>query len=289
MSEKEIDEISGVNTTGHEWDGIKELNNPLPRWWVNLFYITIVWAVIYWILMPAWPGLTDFTKGVRNHSERENVAIAMASLDEARAASLTQLTSVEDIADVERDPDLLQFALEAGGSLFGDNCATCHGAGGQGFEGYPSLVDDVWLWGGSLDAIEQTLRYGIRSTHPETRFNMMQAFGGDGLLRHEQIVDLVEYVVHLSGREADGEAVARAAESFALQCSSCHGATGAGIQAMGAPDLTDQIWLYGGDREAIYQSIYDGRTGVMPAWTDRLSDPQIVALAVYVHALGGGE
>ena len=286
---KDVDDFTGVETTGHEWDGIKELNNPLPRWWLIVFYVTVIWSVAYWILMPAWPGITGYTKGLRNHSERENVAVQMAALNEQRAEATQRLIEAPSLQAIENDADLLQFAMAAGESLFGDNCATCHGAGGQGFVGYPSLVDDAWIWGGTLEAIQQTLHYGIRSTHPQTRFNMMLAYGADGLLSREQIADLTEYVVSISGRDADAAAAARAEPIFQQQCASCHEADGTGMQVMGAPDLTDAIWLYGGEREAIFETIYDGRGGVMPAWTDRLADEQIIALAVYVHALGGGE
>jgi len=289
MAEKEVDEHTGVATTGHEWDGVRELDNPLPRWWLIIFWITVAWSVIYWVLMPAWPGITGYTQGLRDHSERENVEAAVAALDEERGASMKALLDVEEIGDIERDPQLFQFASAAGASLFGDNCATCHGAGGQGFTGYPSLVDDAWLWGGSLQEIQKTLHHGIRSGHPETRFNIMQAYGEEGLLSRAEISDLVEYVVALSGREADAEAGARAAETFEAQCVTCHGPDGRGQQALGAPNLTDAIWLYGGEREAIRETLQYGRAGVMPAWTDRLTDEQIVALAVYVHSLGGGE
>jgi len=288
-TQKDVDDFTGVETTGHEWDGIKELNNPLPRWWLIVFYATVIWSLVYWVLMPAWPGIAGYTKGVRNHSERENVAVQMAALNEERAAATQQLIEAPSLQAIENDANLLQFAMAAGESLFGDNCATCHGAGGQGFAGYPSLVDDAWLWGGKLEDIQQTLHYGIRSGHPETRFNMMMAYGRDNLLPREQISDLTEYVVALSGREADAAAVERAEPVFQQQCASCHGADGAGVQALGAPNLTDAIWLYGGERETIHETIYEGRGGVMPAWTDRLGDDQIIALAVYVHALGGGE
>ena len=286
---KHVDDVTGVETTGHVWDGIRELNNPLPRWWLIVFWVTVAWSVGYWILMPAWPGITGYTKGLREHSERENVAIQLAALDEQRAEATQRLIEAPSLEAIENDADLLQFAMAAGRSLFGDNCATCHGAGGQGFIGYPSLVDDSWLWGGTLEDIQYTLHYGIRSTHPNTRFNMMLAYGRDGLLTREQISDLTEYVVALSGREADQEAVLRAEPLYQQQCASCHGADGTGMQIMGAPNLTDAIWLFGGDREAITETLVNGRGGVMPAWTDRLSDEQIIALAVYVHALGGGE
>ncbi len=289
MSDKEIDQPTGVETTGHEWDGIKELNNPLPRWWLIILWVTVAWSVVYWILMPSWPGITGHFAGVRGHTERANVEAAINALDAQRSAQMQQLLNVSSIEDVERDPQLLQFAMNAGASLFGDNCATCHGAGGQGYKGYPSLVDDAWIWGGTLENIQKTLHHGIRAAHPETRINVMLAFGETGAFTREQVSDMVEYVTQLSGREADQAAVERAAPLFAQQCASCHGAEGKGQQELGAPNLTDAIWLYGGERNDLHQTIYFGRAGVMPYWTDRLSDEQITALSVYVHSLGGGE
>lgn len=290
MAEKEIDQPTGVETTGHEWDGIKELNNPLPRWWVIVFYVSIVWSVVYWVFMPSWPGINGYLKGVRNHTERQNVETAMSELAAKRSDQMGRLLAVNNIADIERDPELLQYTLKAGESLFGDNCATCHGAGGQGAKGgYPALVDDDWLWGGSLNDIQQTIRYGVRSGHANARFNIMQAYGRDGLLPAGQVDDLVEYVASLSGGEANEAAVERAAPVFAQQCASCHGPEGRGDQAQGAPNLTDHIWLYGGDKLTIRQTLYEGRGGVMPNWSGRLSEEQVTALAVYVHSLGGGE
>ncbi len=289
MSDKEIDQPTGVETTGHEWDGIKELNNPLPRWWLIILWITVIWSVVYWVLMPSWPGLTGHFEGVRGHTERANVDAAIAALESQRSAEMQQLLSVSSINEVESDPQLLQFAMNAGASLFGDNCATCHGAGGQGFKGYPSLVDDAWLWGGALDDIQKTLHHGIRSTHPETRISAMLAYGETGAFDRGQIDDLVEYVMHISGRSANQEAVVRAAPLYAQQCVSCHGPEGMGDPSQGAPNITDAIWLYGGERADIRETIYSGRAGVMPHWTDRLTDEQITALAVYVHSLGGGE
>ncbi len=277
------------DTTGHEWDGIREFNNPLPRWWVLTFYATVVWAIVYWVFMPAWPGLTGYTKGLRNHSERANVAADIARLEAARGASIKRLAAVTRVEEVENDPDLLQFTLAAGASIFGDNCATCHGSGGQGFPGYPNLNDDSWLWGGSFADIKQTIRYGIRSGHEKAHVSVMQAFGRDGLLPPETISDLVAHVIRLSGGEADAAAAARAAPVFQQQCAACHGPAGKGDPLQGAPDLTDAIWLYGGDRKSIHTTLTNGRAGVMPAWEGRLTQDQITALAVYVHDLGGGQ
>lgn len=289
MSEKEVDKHSGIETTGHEWDGIKELNNPLPRWWLIVFYISVIWAIGYWVVMPAWPGITGYTKGVRNHSERANVAEQLAVLDENRAEETQRLLAAPSLEAIENDPNLHQFAMAAGASLFGDNCATCHGAGGQGFKGYPNLNDDAWLWGGTLDDIKATLLYGRRSTHPQTTNTVMLAYGRDGLLNRDQISDLTDHVLRLSGQEHDESAAVRAEPLFAQQCAACHGPAGMGDQTQGAPNLTDVIWLYGGSRADIYDTIWNGRAGVMPAWDQRLSEAEILALSVYVHSLGGGE
>jgi len=214
-ADKEVDDHSGVETTGHEWDGIKELNNPLPRWWLIVFYICVIWSVGYWVLMPAWPGITGYTKGLRNHSERENVTTQIAALDADRAEATRRLIAAPSMEAIEADPELSQFAMAAGQSLFGDNCATCHGAGGQGFKGYPNLNDDAWIWGGSLEEIKNTITVGRRSTHPETPNTLMMAYGRDGLLSREQISDLTDYVLAISGQPHDEAAAARAAPEFA--------------------------------------------------------------------------
>lgn len=289
MAEKEIDAPTGVETTGHSWDGIKELNSPLPRWWLIVLWATVLWSIGYWVVMPSWPGLTGYLKGTRNHSERANVEKAVADLDALRGAQMNRLLDAAAIGDIERDPDLEQFALTAGASLFANNCATCHGAGGGGGVGYPTLVDDDWLWGGALADIQTTVRHGVRSGAQQTRTSVMQAFGRDGMLKPEEASDIVEFVIGLSGEPYDKTAAFRAAPLFAQHCSSCHGQDGRGDRRFGAPNLADAIWLYGGKRSDIHATIYGGRGGVMPAWSDKLSEAQITALAVYVHSLGGGE
>lgn len=289
MAEREIDETSGVETTGHVWDEIRELNNPLPRWWLIIFWISVAWSIVYWVLMPSWPGLTGHLAGIRGHSERKNVAAAVSALADARKEDMQRLLTAGSIEAVERDPQLFEFALNAGASIFGDNCATCHGSGGQGVKGYPALVDDDWLWGGTLSDIRRTLEVGIRSGHPEARLNVMQAYGELGVFDSVQIGDLADYVLYLSGGAADPAAVARAAPHFAEHCASCHAADGRGAPSLGAPNLTDAIWLYGGARADIVETLRRGRAGVMPAWSGRLPREQITALAIYVHALGGGE
>jgi cytochrome c oxidase cbb3-type subunit 3 len=289
--ERDLDEHSGVETTGHDWDGIKELDTPLPRWWLWVWYGSIAWAVVYWILMPAWPGISGYTRGVLGMSDRAAVSQDLAALDKTRARGGLKLRTAS-LEEIERDPDLQAYALQVGQSVFGDNCATCHGTGGAGAKGYPNLRDDVWLWGGSLEEIQHTIAVGVRSGHGQARGQdlAMPAFGRDQMLKPEQIADLTEYVVALSHRKADPAAVTRARQTFADQCAACHGATGAGEGKAGAPNLTDAEWLNGPSREAISAQIWAGRNGVMPTWEGRFSPAVIKALAVYVHVnAGGGE
>jgi cytochrome c oxidase cbb3-type subunit 3 len=288
----DIDDHSGVETTGHSWDGIKELNNPLPRWWLYIWYGTIVWAVVYMILMPAipaLPGLGTNTPGLRNHSDRDLVAAAVQDLKDARVEQSATLLEAS-LDEIETDRELQQFALAMGESLFGDNCATCHGAGGRGAVGYPILADDVWLWDGTLDGIEYTLRHGIRHDSDDaTRFSLMPSFGRDGLLSDEQIDGLTHYVLRVSGQDFDADLASSVETLYQQQCATCHGADAQGDRTQGAPNLTDQEWLYGSTEAAIYNTIYNARNSHMPAWQDRLDDASIKALAVYVHTLGGGE
>jgi cytochrome c oxidase cbb3-type subunit 3 len=282
-----IDDISGTETTGHEWDGIEELNTPMPRWWLWIFYATIVWAIIYAILMPSIPFLNSHFKGTLGHSDRAEVAKEIDALNAERFTQASRLTDAT-LEYVQADPSLFRFAMGAGKSAFGDNCATCHGSGGQGFKGYPNLNDDIWLWGGTFEDIRHTLEVGIRAEHEETQISLMQAYGREGLLSRDQIKDLTQYVLNLSGKATNMEAVARVASLYQEQCSTCHGVSGKGDQSQGAPNLTDNDWLYGGSVEDIQYTLYNGRQGVMPNWNERLSPETITALAVYVHGLGGG-
>ncbi len=288
MSEKEIDPHTSTEMTGHEWDGIKELDTPLPRWWLVVFYATILWAIGYWVLMPAWPLVNGYTHGVLQHSQRADVDAAIGELKAQRHAREAELKNAT-LEQIQANPELLQFALAEGKSAFGDNCAACHGSGGQGAKGYPNLNDDVWVWGGKLEDIQHTITVGVRSTSPETRVSQMPAFGRDSMLKPEQIDDLTEYVVALSGRSADGAAVKRATALFATNCAVCHGAGGKGNRAVGAPNLADNEWLYGPEREDIHDQIWNGHGGVMPTWGGKLTPETIKSLAVYVHSLGGGE
>jgi cytochrome c oxidase cbb3-type subunit 3 len=277
-------------TTGHEWDGIHELNKPLPKWWLWTFYATIVWAIVYWLLMPAWPLVSTYTKGLLGYSQRERVAEQLEAAKAAQAVYRQQIAK-SDLDAITANPDLLSFALAGGEAAFGDNCAPCHGRGAQGGFGYPNLRDDDWLWGGTLAAIHQTITHGIRANDPETRSPgaQMPAFGKMGVLQEPQIVDVAEYVLSLSGRADDKEAAERGRKIFASTCAPCHGPEGKGNQAIGAPNLTDELWLYGGNRATIMNTIRGGRGGVMPAWGGRLDPETIKELAIYVHSLGGGQ
>ena len=285
----DIDHVSGRATTGHEWDGIKELNTPLPRWWVITFYATILWAIGYWIVYPAWPLLWSHTTGVWNYSTRAEVATELANLQKVRGDKMVALGAAP-LAEIAKDPALLALARASGKTVFGDNCAPCHGTGGAGAKGYPNLNDDEWLWGGSLDQIMQTIQFGARSGHPKAHESAMLAFGKEGILKKEQIVTVTNYVRSLSSLPtSSGYDASAGAKVFADNCTSCHGDNGKGNQELGAPDLTDKIWLYGSDEATLVETISNGRAGVMPAWVGRLDPSTIKALTVYVHSLGGGK
>lgn len=284
----ETDEVTGTDTTGHEWDGIKELNTPLPRWWLWTFFASILFAIGYWIAMPAWPLVSGYTAGVVGYSSRATV---VERLNEARAAQsqIVERIAVTSLEEIRKDPDLLEFALAGGRSAFAVNCSQCHGRGAAGSPGFANLNDDAWLWGGTLDEISQTITYGVRSGDDEAHVGDMPAFVRDEILARAQADDVAEYVLSLSGRGEDAEAAARGAEVFAEQCVACHQEGGVGSSEVGAPDLADSIWLYGGDRQTILETITNGRGGVMPAWGGRLAPATIKQLAVYVHSLGGGQ
>jgi cytochrome c oxidase cbb3-type subunit III len=288
MAQIETDAATGKPTTGHEWDGIKELNTPLPKWWLYVLYATIAWAVVWWILYPSWPGITGYFGGILGYNQTAALQEQMAAVQAERAGQLQRLANAS-LEEIATDPELMNLAYSGGEAVFADNCAPCHGLGGAGQGFYPTLADDSWLWGGTLEAIQQTILHGVRSTDPDTRFNEMPAFGAQGMLTREQVDDVAEYVLQLSGAEHDAAAAGRGAPIFAEQCAACHGENGKGNQELGAPNLTDQIWLYGGDKSAIVAQIWRPRQGVMPAWAGRFSPETIKSLAVYVHALGGGQ
>ena len=288
MSSKDIDKLSGTETTGHEWDGIKELNTPLPRWWLWTFYGSIVFALGYVIAYPAIPLINSATPGLLNWSTRANLD---ASLEAAKAAQGSLLQQVADtpVADIVANQDLARFAAAGGKSLFKVYCVQCHGTGAMGGPGYPNLNDDDWVWGGSVDQIYTTLTHGVRwEADADTRYNIMPNFGADGLLEPNQITVVAKYVAALSGIEG-GENTPEGAQLFSENCAACHGPAGEGMQDMGGPSLKDAIWLYDGSLAGIEAQVTKPRHGVMPAWGARLGDTAVKQLAVYVHSLGGGQ
>ena len=290
MSDKnEIDEVSGIETTGHEWDGIKELNNPLPKWWLWTFYATIVFSVGYMIWYPAVPMISTATAGISGETNRSVLIEQMAEAKAERADQLAALGEGE-LEVINTDADLRRFAIAGGASLYKVHCSQCHGSGAQGGPGYPNLSDDAWIWGGDLAAIQHTIAHGVRNEQSdEARDSMMPAFGADEILTGGEIGQVTAYVLSLSGSDHDADEAATGAEIYADNCASCHGDDGQGLRDLGAPNLADALWLYGGTREEIARQIYRPRHGVMPAWGLRLSETDIKQLALYVHSLGGGE
>lgn len=284
---KHIDALTGTATTGHEWDGLRELNTPLPRWWLWTFYLTIIWSIGYWVVYPAWPLVTDATKGVFGYNSRAAVVEDITALHAMRGPMMQQLASAST-ADIAASPQLIDFARAQGRVAFADNCAPCHGSGGGGAKGYPNLNDDDWLWGGKLADIEQTIRFGIRGGHDNGRQGNMPPF--KDVLKPAEMSAVADYARSLSGLPTEAGADLKAGQKvFADNCAVCHGDAGKGNREVGAPNLTDKIWLYGSDKTTIVQGLQNGRGGVMPVWEGRLSEPVIKALAVYVYGFGGGE
>lgn len=290
MANKRIDDATGVETVGHEWDGIEELNNPLPRWWLLTMYATIVFAIGYVVVYPAIPLLDKGTEGLWGWSSRGQLAQEIDTANEKRRPVLEALAATP-IEKLPENPELMKAAIAGGKAAFGVNCVQCHGTGAAGIAGmYPNLNDDDWLWGGNLKEIEQTLLHGIRQPgNAETRTSLMPSFGRDGILTPAQIADVTSHVRTLSGAEKASASSARGAEVFAANCAVCHGPDGKGLRQFGAPNLSDKIWLYGGSRSQIAANITNARAGVMPAWGQKLDAGTIRMLAAYVHSLGGGE
>ncbi|HEY8595860.1 MAG TPA: cytochrome-c oxidase, cbb3-type subunit III [Devosiaceae bacterium] len=290
MTEKHIDEISGTETTGHVWDGIRELNTPLPRWWLWTFYGTIVFAIVWTVLYPSWPLINGPVKGLLGYSTR---ATLDQSLQTAKAAQSVYLQKVAatDVGDILKDEELMRFAQAGGQSAFKVYCTQCHGSGAAGSAGYPNLNDDEWLWGGTIDAIYTTIAHGIRyEQDPDTRVSEMPAFGADQILTSVEIRDVANYVASLSSDpSADPQLAAAGQQIFADNCAACHGDQGQGIQDVGAPALNNAIWLYKGGVDAIVAQVTRPQHGVMPAWSAALGDTTVKELAVYVYSLGGGQ
>ncbi len=287
MSDKHVDEISGVQTTGHVWDGIRELNNPLPRWWVWTFYATIVWSIGYTIAYPAWPLIRGATGGVLGYSSRADVRNQMAAAEAAKADYVTAI-SAKSVDQIVADENLRRFATAAGAAKFKVNCVQCHGSGATGSTGFPNLNDDEWLWGGSAGEIEKTIAHGVRfEADPDTHVSEMPAFRD--ILQPDQIDQVANYTASLSGLKSDPAKVEAGRAVFAQNCVACHGAAGKGNKELGAPDLTDAIALYVASEADIAQQVRAPRHGFMPAWQARLGETPVKELAVYVYSLGGGQ
>jgi cytochrome c oxidase cbb3-type subunit III len=289
MANKRIDEPTGIETVGHEWDGIEELNNPLPRWWVWTTYMTIVFAIGYMIVYPAIPMLKSGTEGVWGWSSRGQLAEEMKA-GAALRKEATDAIAATPLEALIKDEKLMPLAIAGGSAAFKQNCVQCHGSGAAGSEGYPNLKDEDWLWGGSITDIHTTLEHGIRaSDYPQTRTSLMPSFGKDGILTPAQIGDTTAYVLSLSGKAPNDAAAQRGAATFAANCVACHGPDGKGMRQFGAPNLTDAVWLYGGTPDKVSASIHKAHAGVMPGWTKKLDGVTIKMLAAYVYSLGGGE
>ncbi|MCI4660824.1 MAG: cytochrome-c oxidase, cbb3-type subunit III [Neomegalonema sp.] len=287
MAGPELDEVTGTYTTGHEWDGVKELNNPLPRWWVSVFYACILFSIGFCIAYPAWPLITEHTKGVLGYSTRNELLKTVAAHSEMQSEWRTKIAAAE-LEEIKNDPELNRFATRAGAAAFAVNCSQCHGSGAQGFVGYPNLNDDDWLWGGTLEEIHTTITHGVRNTtDDDARYSEMPAFGE--ILEKEQIDEVANYVLSLGNLEHDASKAAAGQEVYVDNCEACHGESGEGDIYQGAPKLADAIWLFKGDIEHIKSQISEPAHGVMPAWGQRLDEVTVKELAVYVHGLGGGQ
>ncbi len=277
-------------TTGHEWDGIREYDNPMPRWWLWTFYATIVWGIGYVILYPAWPMINGATKGLLGYSSRAEVVAQIDAVNLKNAPLESRIVGL-DLADIISD-DLVGgtngYAYNSGKATFFTYCAQCHGAGGAGNIGYPNLLDNDWLWGGDINEIYTTISHGVRTDDdPDTRSSAMPAFGE--FLSDDAIYFLANYVRKVSGQEFDEYAIEPGSELFLDNCAACHMDDATGYVFGGAPNLSDAIWLYGGDMETLTETITNARFGVMPAWSERLSEAQLRGVAVFVHEQGGGQ
>jgi cytochrome c oxidase cbb3-type subunit 3 len=275
-------------TTGHEWNGIEELDTPVPRIVLFFLAVTILFSVVYWVLMPAWPLGWTYTKGILGIDQREIVTKQVHDASAARAAWTDRIAS-SDFAAIAADPQSMQHVRETGRTLFMDNCAVCHGTSGTGGPGFPNLAAKAWLWGGKPEDIAETIRVGINSSHSQTRMSQMLAFGREGLLTPDAVRDVTAYVRSLSGQELSDQNRARIGAGKEVydtaNCASCHGADGSGSREAGAPNLTDKYWIYGGDAQSVNTSIFFGRQGHMPHWEGRLSPVDIKVLTLYVGTL----
>jgi cytochrome c oxidase cbb3-type subunit 3 len=284
----EKDSVTGRETTGHEWDGLRELNNPLPKWWLYVFLVCVVVAIVQLILYPSIPLGTTYFHGLLGYSQRTSVDQAVAGVTAQRAGYMDQIRP-KSFAQIRQDPQLLNVALTAGRITFAENCQPCHAAGGGGRVGYPALAAGAWIWGGKIEDIQRTITHGIRSGDPEARDSQMPRFGADGMLKPEQIQQVADYVMTLFGKGEAGKDVSAGKQIFADNCAACHGEAGQGNRELGAPKLASRVHLNAGDRASIVSQVTLPRMGVMPNWNTRLDEATIKSVALYVHSLGGGE
>ena len=287
MDKKSQIQEGDPNTTGHEWDGIQEFDNPMPRWWLWTLYATIIWGIGYTIAYPAWPGISSATAGMLGWSTRADIATEIAAADAANADINARLAEVP-LTEIGTDPELSGYATSAGSAVFKTFCAQCHGSGAAGAKGYPNLLDNDWLWGGDIEAIHTTIAHGIRNTEDDdARYSEMPAFGE--ILEKEELIAVTNYVISLSGEPQDAAQAEAGQVVYMDNCASCHGDEGLGDRDQGAPNLADAIWLYGGDYDTVLQTVTYSRFGVMPPWSERLTEAELRAVSAYVHQLGGGE
>jgi cytochrome c oxidase cbb3-type subunit 3 len=288
MAVEDRDPVSGHTTTGHEWNGITELDTPVPRGVLMFIIVTHAWALLWWVLMPTWPIVTTYTKGLLNTDQHKAVELDLVAA-QAQRASWTKAIETKSYEEIQADQNLMKIVRESGHRLFGDNCAACHGVDGRGRANYPDLTDEDWLWGGGPEKIAETMRVGINSTHGETRVGQMPAFGRDAVLGREQVVNVAAYVFSLSNPQSvtpkNVHEIQAGREVFLTTCAACHGEDAKGNRDVGAPNLTDGYWLYGGDLKTIISTIHGGRQGHMPTWDERLTPAQIKIIALYVASL----
>lgn len=289
MDIKERDPVSDRETTGHEWNGIEELDTPVPRGVLMFLIVTHIWAIAWWFFVPAWPLGTTYTKGLLGIDQKQTVEAQLVAAERDRSG-WTGRIETEDYDKILADESLMQTVRNTGRQLFGDNCAACHGRDGKGRANYPDLTDDDWLWGGGPQLIEQTMRVGINTQHPQSRVGQMPAFGRDQMLDTNQVRSVAAYVYSLSHADystpENVKEIEAGREVFVTTCATCHGDDAKGKQDVGAPNLTDAYWVYGGDLGAIIASVHGGRQGHMPTWDERLTNAEIRTLALYVHDLG---
>jgi cytochrome c oxidase cbb3-type subunit III len=284
VEHQERDSYSGYLTTGHEWNGIKELNTPVPRAVYFFLSLAFLFSVGYWVLMPAWPLGVTYTKGLLGIDQRKAVAASLQQAAVDRSVWAKKITDM-DYAAIQSDSSLMNVVRETGHALFGNNCAACHGQDAKGGPGFPNLTTSSWLWGGKPEQIFDTIRVGINSAHPDTHVSQMPAFGRDQMLPHADELKVVAFVYSLSNpgaKNVDPKDVEAGKAIFAANCASCHGDDAKGNSDLGAPDLTDKIWIYGGDPETIDTTVWGGRQGHMPTWERRLSDLDRKILTLYL-------